>query len=236
MIESRSAGAFEFDNSWGRLLWITPVALLCWTVLLAVFAILLERTASPPPELTPIRAQLVVETPASVAPKVAAPKPAPVFAPPRIAPNPRPLHRTKPHIFHPAPSPNGIAKTKKAEPPPTPPNSAATPAAGPAEETSGDTSGLSGAAKDNSGARAVFAPQPQIPDDLREEPINTVAVAHFVVDAQGNAQVALSQPTDNPELNAVLLETLRKWRFLPAMHDGAAIASQFDVRIPITVE
>ena len=46
--------------------------------------------------------------------------------------------------------------------------------------------------------------------------------------------MTLAQPTPNPRLNQILLNTLREWKFFPAMKDGIAINSEFDVRIPIT--
>ena len=49
-------------------------------------------------------------------------------------------------------------------------------------------------------------------------------------------EVTLAQPTPNPRLNQILLNTLREWKFFPAMRDGIAINSEFDVRIPITVQ
>jgi protein TonB len=89
---------------------------------------------------------------------------------------------------------------------------------------------------DQGGARALFAPPPNIPDDLRDEPLEAVAIAHFVVGADGSVQVSLVQPTENARLNEVLLEALKLWRFAPAMKNGIAIASAFDVRIPISIQ
>ena len=63
-----------------------------------------------------------------------------------------------------------------------------------------------------------------------------MAVAHFQVSYDGQAQVALTTPTQSPRLNELLLETLKQWRFFPAMKNGVAIDSQFDVRIPISVQ
>jgi hypothetical protein len=34
----------------------------------------------------------------------------------------------------------------------------------------------------------------------------------------------------------VLIDTLKQWRFFPAMKSGVAIDSQFDLRIPISVQ
>jgi protein TonB len=89
---------------------------------------------------------------------------------------------------------------------------------------------------DNSGARAIYAPVPEIPDDLREQAMVAVAVAHFEIGYDGHVQVSLTQPTMNPELNALLIETLKQWKFAPATRNGVAIASQFDIRIPVTVQ
>jgi protein TonB len=42
--------------------------------------------------------------------------------------------------------------------------------------------------------------------------------------------------TESPQLNELLLETLSRWRFFPAMKSGVAVDSQFDLRIPISVQ
>jgi len=86
------------------------------------------------------------------------------------------------------------------------------------------------------GARAIFQPLPQLPDDLRREALDLVAVARFRVEPNGAATVELVQPTSNLELNRALLETLKRWRFFPAMHDGKAVASTIDIRIPVWVK
>ena len=86
------------------------------------------------------------------------------------------------------------------------------------------------------GARAIYQPLPQIPEELRRRTIEMVAVARFRVAAHGGAQVELTQPTSDPEVNRVVLESLKRWRFFPAMQDGKPIASTVDIRIPISVK
>jgi len=93
-----------------------------------------------------------------------------------------------------------------------------------------------GIGNDASGARAIYAPTPTIPDDMREDVFQAVAIAHFKVGPDGTVEVTLAQPTPNPRLNQILLNTLREWKFFPAMKDGIAINSEFDVRIPISVQ
>jgi len=100
----------------------------------------------------------------------------------------------------------------------------------------GSTGGARRLGSGRVGARAIFQPLPQIPDDLRREALDVVAVARFRVEPNGAATVELVQPTPNLELNRALLETLKRWRFFPAMQDGRAVASTIDIRIPVWVK
>jgi periplasmic protein TonB len=86
------------------------------------------------------------------------------------------------------------------------------------------------------GAQAIVRPTPQIPDDLREDAFNTVAVARFHIAADGVATFELTKPTPNPRLNRLLLEKLREWRFFPAMRDGKPVPSDQDIRITFEVK
>jgi protein TonB len=76
---------------------------------------------------------------------------------------------------------------------------------------------------------------PEIPEALRHREIALVAVARFRVASTGSAQVELITATSDPELNRVLLEALKRWRFFPAMQDGKPVASTVEIRIPISV-
>jgi protein TonB len=84
-------------------------------------------------------------------------------------------------------------------------------------------------------ARALFKPLPELPEEIRRQKIEVVAVARFEVAANGSAVVELVQPTDNPALNQNLLEALRRWRFFPAIEGGKPVASSVEIRIPISV-
>jgi protein TonB len=85
------------------------------------------------------------------------------------------------------------------------------------------------------GARALYKPMPDIPDDLRHRALNLVAMARFKVAADGSATVTLLQVTADPQLNTALMSALQKWRFFPAMDNGQPIASTIDIRVPIEV-
>lgn len=85
-------------------------------------------------------------------------------------------------------------------------------------------------------ARLLSQPLPALPDDLREVAYQAVAVARFVIRSDGSFDVELVKPTQNPRLNQILLETLRKWRFFPAMENGRPVESHQDVRVHFNVD
>jgi protein TonB len=227
---------------------IVPAAIASWTILLSGFSMVLRQTKAPPMEMKPLEAR-IVEIPPEVRGLQGGgePHPAPAAAP---KPKTRPEPIVKPHpASHPisnpvkkttAPpvirSPYGTEKTTEApdvESAPSTGSGSPTSSSGTASEEG--TSG-GGIGSDTLGARAIYAPTPTIPDDLREDVMQTEAIAHFTVSFDGASEVTLAKPTSNPRLNQVLLETLKQWKFFPAMKNGVALASSFDVRIPISVK
>ena len=88
----------------------------------------------------------------------------------------------------------------------------------------------------NMGAQAIDKPLPKIPDDLREQAFSVVAVARFRIAADGTATVELATPTPNPRLNRLLLDTLKNWKFFPAMKDGKPVASVQEIRVQFEVK
>lgn len=161
-------------------------------------------------------------------------------AKPKPVEKPKPQHKTavarRPKVV--APPIISPSETSEVGTGPSVPTTSGPPAKEASVGIPGGTGAGTGAGmgNDTSGARAIFAPTPTIPDDLREDSFDAVAIAHFKVARDGTINVTLTQPTQNPRINQILLATLREWQFFPAMKDGIAIASEFDVRIPITVQ
>jgi protein TonB len=93
----------------------------------------------------------------------------------------------------------------------------------------------SAAASSNTAARSISQPLPSLPDDLREQAYQTVATARFTIHADGSVDVELIRATPNPRLNQLLLETLRRWRFFPALRDGRPVESTQDIRVHFNV-
>jgi protein TonB len=227
----------ELDEPARRLLWVIPAAIAVWAVLLSGFSLILMRTTvTPQAEVAPIEARLI-EIPREVgglqgnggaihpaAPAVPIVKPHPAIHVKKVAPLP-PVIRSE-------------YGTKKSTEAPgveeTPGASAASATESGSAETGGGSGG--GIGSDTVGARAIYAPTPVIPDDLREDAIQTEAVARFKVSFDGASEVTLEKPTSSPRLNQVILDALKQWKFFPAVHNGVAIESSFEVRIPISVQ
>jgi periplasmic protein TonB len=236
----------ELDEPTRRLLWVVPLAIAIWAILLSGFSLILMRTKAPPAELQPIEARLIdiPKEPAGLQGNGGA-----VHPPAPAIPHPKAAPIVKPHpVVHAkkaAPSPPVIRSPYGTEKSTEAPSVEEAPGAstGPATESgasggsgTGEASGGGGIGTDTVGAHAIYAPTPVIPDDLREDVMQTEAVARFNVSFDGISEVTLEKPTSSPRLNQVLLETLKQWKFFPAVKNGVAIPSSFEVRIPISVQ
>jgi len=232
----------ELDEPGRRLLWIIPLSIVLWAALLSVFSLILTRTTVQREESTPIEAQLI-DIPKAVGGlqgNGGAPHPAAAI------PKAKPIVKPHPavHVKKVAPLPPVIRSEYGTEKSTAAPSVEEKPGAGAGTATeSGESTGSGtgeggglGIGSDTVGARAIYAPTPVIPDDLREDVMQTEAVARFNVSFDGASEVTLEKPTSSPRLNQVLLDTLKQWKFFPAVKNGVAIPSSFEVRIPISVQ
>lgn len=235
------------DDPCGRLPWLTTAALLLTVVSLMGFLRLLEEPLTTIPIPPPLRVE-VMEVPAAIQ---TVPKPSvPQVAPTRPA-SPRRAEPTKPTQEIPrAPTPTEPAPDTRpsTEATPTPhvdtsgpqlarpvPQEPATSPPAPQSSALGSPNAASPGGG-QMGARALYKPLPEIPDALRRRSVDVVALARFKVAADGSAQVELIEPTSDPDLNRALLDSLKRWRFFPAMQDGKPVASSVDIRIPVSVK
>jgi len=181
----------------------------------------------PLPEPKPIEVRLIELPPPEALPP---PIPEPVriskpVAPPKREPVPEKPQVNLPRETAPAPEPAKPQEQLPAQPQ-TPP-----PPASPAPTSRSSTSDTG-----NMGAQAIYRPLPKIPDDLREQAFSVAAVARFRVAADGTATVELATPTPDPRLNRLLLDTLKSWKFFPAMKDGRPVASVQEIRVQFEVK
>jgi protein TonB len=238
----------DIDNPWRRLPWTLPTALLIWTVALVGLASFMAKPTHQPTELTPIDAQLIEQTvpvaahegPAAVPKSKPLPLVRPKQAPenPHTEQNPEPQKAavtTNPAVSLPAAAVPGASHSTPGEglAAVTGNASANSGAQGGAYDGKGSTRGYIYA---SSGARAIVRPMPQIPDDLREGTFNSSALARFHIAVDGSATVELAKPTPNPRLNRILLDSLRKWRFIPAIKNGKPVASTEEIIVKVEVK
>jgi TonB family protein len=86
------------------------------------------------------------------------------------------------------------------------------------------------------GAQAIVQPLPVIPDELRQDAMKETATARFHIAVDGSVTVELIKPTQNPRLNRLLLDTLKNWKFFPAMKEGKPVASIENIVIRVQVK
>jgi len=217
----------QLDNPWHRLPWVLPCALLIWATMLWLAGIYLKHLQQNLTEVKPIEAQLI-ELPPPPAPEVQPPAPE--------TPEPEPIKRRiivkpkipKPVIEHKLPPPE--------TPPPQPRLQTETPPVQQPPKSAPVVEPRSTIGGANVGAHAIFQPKPEIPDELRQEAMKAIAIARFHVAPDGSATVELIKPTNNPRINQLLLNTLKQWRFFPALIDGKPVASTQDLRIHLEIK
>jgi len=106
----------------------------------------------------------------------------------------------------------------------------------PASATQAEAATTHTSAAGHAQARLISQPLPTLPDDLREEGYQAVAVARFLIHTDGTFDIDLVRPTSNPRLNQILLDALHRWRFFPAMENGRPVESRQDVRVHFNVD
>ncbi|MBS1701358.1 MAG: TonB family protein [Armatimonadetes bacterium] len=81
------------------------------------------------------------------------------------------------------------------------------------------------------------APQPEIPEDLRYDPLDKTLVVEAQIDTGGHPiNVEIVTSTGIKELDDVGLETAKKYRFTPATIDGLATEQRVRFKIYFKVE
>ena len=211
-----------------RLWWSLPLAAVLWAILLWGMGIVLTAPeAAAPPAPTQIDAQ-IVELPAKQPPPAPPIKAQAKIPPPATA---------KPVQFHPVAQSTPVPpKVSLAQPPisPQPPSKIEPPVPVPAPAETESTDAQPGTQQ--MGARAIYQPKPTIPEDLRDDSLHVVVLARFHIAADGTVSVVLIKPASNPRVNQVVLNTLKTWRYFPAIQAGKPVASTTDVEIAFDVD
>ncbi len=236
------------DSPWHRLPWTLPTALLIWAAALCGLSYFMakptQRLAEPPPIEAQLIEQCVPYAPQGIHPEqppaAAQPQPAP-----RVRPHPVPVRPKVSHVkkIPAAPKTEVLTSNATTAGPAGVAPSGGRPAAvkpsanygvpGGSHEGKGSPGG--GSMFGSSGARAIIHPLPQIPEDLREGAFISAALARFHIAVDGSAEVELVTPTQDPRLNRILLDTLKKWRFFPAIKGGQPVATTEEILVKVQV-
>jgi protein TonB len=226
---------------------VVLAVVLCVTLLAhSVRWIAAQRQTQQPQPLPPIEMKWVEIAPPPTAPPVSHPATdahavaAPHAAPSSVIASPRHFAATAPSRQRPAdtpvrqPFPAPVSPMQHEEPV-APPSQTATASAAPSASSSPSVSAPPSITSGATQARVISQPLPVLPDDLREQGYQLMAVAHFKIHADGSVEVELVKPTQNPRLNQILLDTLHRWRFFPATENGHPVESDQDVRVHFSV-
>jgi TonB family protein len=88
----------------------------------------------------------------------------------------------------------------------------------------------------NHGPVAMYAPPPVIPAYLKNQELKTSVVIDFYVNTLGIAAPRLVNSSGNEELDAIAIDTAKKWQFRPGEKDGKPIESKVRLRIVFEVK
>lgn len=85
------------------------------------------------------------------------------------------------------------------------------------------------------GPIALYDPSPVIPEYLRNQNLNASVVIEFFITGSGMATPRLLISSGNEELDAVAINTVKKWQFKPAESNNMPIDSKTRLRISFEV-
>lgn len=86
------------------------------------------------------------------------------------------------------------------------------------------------------GPIALYAPPPTIPVYLRDKSFKAHTVIDFFISSLGTTTVRLISSSKSEELDAIAVESVKKWKFKPAQKENLAIDSKVRLRILFQVE
>ncbi|MFZ1054961.1 MAG: TonB family protein, partial [Opitutaceae bacterium] len=84
-------------------------------------------------------------------------------------------------------------------------------------------------------AQPIEQAKPDYPESLRLAGISGQVIVQFGIDATGAVQKVTVFKSDHPELDALAVAAVEKWKFKPAIKDGQPAATLM-MRVPVTFE
>ena len=85
-------------------------------------------------------------------------------------------------------------------------------------------------------AEIISSPEPVISAELKESCLNTFCVARFKIDSRGRISVNLVTSSGCPEVDDITINTLRSWKFRPALRGTEPVPSTRKIRVEFVIE
>jgi protein TonB len=77
--------------------------------------------------------------------------------------------------------------------------------------------------------------EPQVPDDLRDRPLNEIVIVRVLVTQTGHAHMVnlLRRSKAGPSLDDAIVAAVKQWTFVPARKRGEAVSCWYHVGVPV---
>ena len=201
-----------------------------------------ENAVTPAAVATSSAAETSASAPVQAAPKVPAAKVPPVA--PKVSPAAAsrtasakvPPKSAKPNgsmrLANPVPAPAPVAATPVPEVAPPPPVAAPEPK----PEAPAAPIGQFFETRDvNEAPRIATKVEPQVPDDLRDRPLNEIVIVRVLVTQTGHAHIVnlLRRSKAGPSLDDAIVAAVKQWTFVPARKRGEAVSCWYHVGVPV---
>lgn len=85
-------------------------------------------------------------------------------------------------------------------------------------------------------AKVLDQPRPVIPSEYHENCFKSCCMARFVIDPTGKTKVKLLTSSGSDEIDDITLQTLRRWKFQPAMLDGKPVSSTRRIKVEFQID
>jgi protein TonB len=85
-------------------------------------------------------------------------------------------------------------------------------------------------------AKAIECPRPEIPAELHEQCFKSCCIARFMIKDDGKYSVKLISSSGSEQVDDIAIDTLRRWKFKPALLDGKPVDSSRKIRVEFQVD
>ena len=77
--------------------------------------------------------------------------------------------------------------------------------------------------------------EPQVPDDLRDRPLNEIVIVRVLVTQAGQPHIVnlLRRSKAGPSLDNAIVAAVKQWTFVPARKRGEAVSCWYHVGVPV---